>query len=52
MLSIIIKFKLTPSGDIEYNDNALTNATYGQVRGSGEGADSDLHAALFRLAAA
>ena len=52
MASIFINFKLTPSGDIECNDDALTITTYGQVRGSGESADSDLQAAYFRLAAA
>ena len=48
----MINFKLTQSGDIKYNDHALTITTYGQVRGSGESADSDLQAAYFRLAAA
>ena len=48
----MINFKLTQSGDIKYNDDALTITTYGQVRGSGESADSDLRAAHFRLAAA
>ena len=51
MASIFINFKLTPSGDIEFND-ALTITTNCQVRGSGESADSDLRAAHFRLAAA
>jgi hypothetical protein len=46
------RVKLTSSVDIEYNDNALTIQTYGQVWGSGNSADSDLRAALFRLAAA
>jgi hypothetical protein len=54
-MSIPIKLLLTSSGDIDYycdNDNALAISTYVQVQGSGEGADSDLRAALFRLASA
>jgi hypothetical protein len=52
MTAIKLKLKLTPSGDIDLNDDALAISTYVQVRGSIEGVDSDLRAALFRLAAA
>ena len=51
-MSIPIKVLLTSSGDIDYNVDVLAISTYVQVRGSGEGADLDLRAALFRLAAA
>ena len=51
MTAIKLKLKLTPSGDIDFNDVALVIFTYVQVRGSIEGVDSDLRAALFRLAA-
>ena len=50
--AIKLKLKLTPSGDIDFNDVALVIFTYVQVRGSIEGVDSDLRAALFRLSAA
>ena len=52
MTAIKLKLKLTPSGDIDCNDSALLISTYAQVRGSGEGFDSNSRAALFRLAAA
>ena len=52
MTVIKLKFKLTPSGDIDFNDNNMPgyfDLCSSHVRDSGEGADSVLRVALFRL---
>ena len=41
MTDIKLQLKPTPSGDIDCSDGALVISTYVQVRGSGEGVDSD-----------
>ena len=52
MTTIKIKLKLNSDLHIDLHDGALAISTYAQVRGSADGVDADLRAALFRMAAA
>ena len=52
MTAVKIKLKLTSDLHIDLHDGALAISTYAQVRGSADGVEADLRAALFRMAAA